>query len=515
MVDNVIALRCKYCGAPLDRKDAEGDSPYVTCPSCGTTQQRVDAEAYLQQLMGQVRSWINKAVPGGMSAAQSENVDSVARYNIFMNSVKPRVDMEFGEYKFALMSLLAHPMLVMPFTVDTSISAKHDPAQLFEFGERMSGIAPLAVDQESRDLVTGAKDMSDAYALLVNNSKLLAEDKPGRYVLMYNNFTTAAQDFKDVDGYGPAYVRFDGLADASQGCEKMLNGDIAGAVGLLESAKTKLAQAAKDCVSNMKVAIMGQAVNAELKQVEVLTELAEHVNALGGDPLKMLDSVRKIFTYTYPTAGDWGYMLNNKDRMGEIFDNMSKAVTSKNGGAGVAVAGGDGDILVPFWHIDLDYSFQTGSLWKKKAVEVHEDLLVCADFTVDEECLANPRSAVTDVFSVRADNGLFAGITGNEKSISNGSGIARVANSASEAGTGSREIVIPLSTRREAEKLAEDYVRGVAATEGKLRLSNPEVEGLVYVPCRRDGNRVSNPPSLGRLAPARLSRMNLDDLVVL
>ena len=70
-MENMIALRCKYCGAPLDAKEVAGDSPYVTCPSCGTTQQRVDAQAYLDQLMGQVRSWINKAVPGGMVMAQS------------------------------------------------------------------------------------------------------------------------------------------------------------------------------------------------------------------------------------------------------------------------------------------------------------------------------------------------------------------------------------------------------------------------------------------------------------
>ena len=46
-MDEMIELRCKYCGAPLDRKDIESDSPYVTCPSCGTTQQRVDAKAYM------------------------------------------------------------------------------------------------------------------------------------------------------------------------------------------------------------------------------------------------------------------------------------------------------------------------------------------------------------------------------------------------------------------------------------------------------------------------------------
>ncbi|MBQ2486338.1 MAG: hypothetical protein II518_04685, partial [Candidatus Methanomethylophilus sp.] len=95
-MDDMIALRCKYCGAPLDASAVKEDSPYITCSSCGTTQQKMDARAYLDQLMGQVRSWVSQAMPGGMSAAMTQNVDSVARHNIFMTNFKPKVDMEFA-----------------------------------------------------------------------------------------------------------------------------------------------------------------------------------------------------------------------------------------------------------------------------------------------------------------------------------------------------------------------------------------------------------------------------------
>ena len=100
-----------------------------------------------------------------MVMAQSESVDSVARHSIFMNSVKPRVDVEFGEYKFALTSLLANPMLVMPFTVDTKIKAQHTPAQAFEFSEKMTGVSPLAVDVESKELVS-ASNIQDKELIL-------------------------------------------------------------------------------------------------------------------------------------------------------------------------------------------------------------------------------------------------------------------------------------------------------------------------------------------------------------
>ena len=96
-MDDMVELRCKYCGAPLDRKDIESDSPYITCPSCGTTQQRLDARKYMEQMMGQIQSWIAKTIPGGFAMGSVDNVDPVARHSIYVNSVKPRVDVEINE----------------------------------------------------------------------------------------------------------------------------------------------------------------------------------------------------------------------------------------------------------------------------------------------------------------------------------------------------------------------------------------------------------------------------------
>lgn len=85
-MDEMIELRCKYCGAPLDRGSVESEAQYVTCPYCGTTQQRVDAKAYMDQMMAQIKSWIGKAIPGGFSLSQTDNVDPIARHNIFVNN---------------------------------------------------------------------------------------------------------------------------------------------------------------------------------------------------------------------------------------------------------------------------------------------------------------------------------------------------------------------------------------------------------------------------------------------
>lgn len=514
-MEEMIALRCKYCGAPLDKKDLESDSPYVTCSSCGTTQQRVDAQAYLEQLMGQVRSWLNQAVPGGALMTQSESVDSVARYNIFINNVKPKVDLEYGEYRFALNTLISHAMIVIPFTTDTTLKPGHTSSQAFEFGEKMKQIEPLAVDQDSKTMVGGAERASDAYALLINNCKLLQEDKPGRYLLMSNNFTAAAKDFSTMDGYKPAQQRFEALAKICLGCDKLLNGDLPSCTLYFEQGLTGLQQASSDLMGNLKVGIMMTAVDQEIKQTKVMNEIAGFVQRGGGaDPLKTLGAIRSIFTYQYPTGGNWGYLLGNRDRFNEVFANMSACLAARNGGT-IPIAAGEGAYLIPFWYVKLDYSFQTGSLWKKHGVQVSEDLLIPADFVVDQDCLSDPASAVTDVFSSRVQQSMFAGVTGSETSISNSQGIGQIAKSAAPNNVGGRKLIVPLSTKREAERLVEQYVQGVAAREAKLKLSNPEVVGLIYIPCDRTGDSYSVPAGFGSLVPQRVARTNLPKLVVI
>ncbi len=510
--DDMVALRCKYCGAPLSADDVKGDGDYVTCPSCGTTQQRLDAKAYLDQMMAQVRSWIGKAVPGGMAVAGAQNVDPVARYNIWTQSVKPKIDIEYGEYRFSLTSFLSNPMLVMPFTVTTNVTPKHSTERLFQFAEQINGVSPLAVDEESQEYIRTAKGLTDAYAMLANNSKLFREDKPGRYLLMVNNFNTAAEDFRASKGYEPAADRFEGLSLACQGCERMLDGDITSAMGSFTAALTKLNKAKKDCITNMKVAIMGQAVATEISEVEALNETANAVNALGGDPLKSLSQVRRLFTAEYPNVGRWGSVLKDKNRLTEVFANMKAALASATGGQGIDIAAGPGNVLVPFWQVSLDYSFQTGSLWKKRAVEVKEVLLVSADFVIDSGCLERPAEAVTDVFAGASKSGFLDRLSGKEGSISNSAGIIDVVKSAAPNSIGTRKVVVPLSTRREAELIAENYVANVQNPQ--LKLSNPEVVRLIYVPFTLNGESFEPPGNL-RLRPARVSRMKASELIIL
>ena len=509
-MDEMVELRCKYCGAPLDRADVESDSPYVTCPSCGTTQQRLDAKQYMDQMMAQIKSWIGKAIPGGFSMTQTENVDPIARHNIFVNNVKPMLDVELSEYRFALNSVVSSPLIVLPFSKGEPARSNHTSTHAFEFNAKLKSIEPLAVDPENRTSIVDGENLSSAYALIVNNSKLLTDTTPGRFALMANNFREAAESVSRCEGYGPLASRLEALAEVCSASDMVLNGDTLGCSAKAESAISKLEAAKQDILKSPRLAVMIRAVDLELSQCRTLKNVAEMVmNGTTKDPLKTLDLVNRLSSVDYPQSPAWDRLLGRQERDFELYRYVEAIVSAKNGGT-LPICPGSGDVLMPFWDVDLKYSFTTGSFFSKKAVEVKEDLMVPAVFTVSAEALGNPRSGLTDIFSAAPENSILDRMRGDEDSISGGAGIGRLADSASENSPGSRHVVVPLSTRTEATRLVECYLDQCARTHSKLKLSKPMVKGLIYVPCSKGPQGVSLPKEFGGLEPRILRTMDLD-----
>lgn len=512
-MDNSVTLRCKHCGAPFDRKDVESDSPYVTCQSCGTTQQRVDAKAYLDQMMGQIQSWISKSLPGGFSLSQSENVDSVARFNIFNNSVRPKIEMEYTEYRFAANTLLSNALMVLPFTTNGTIPLVHNSNQAFEFNARAKSVMPLAVDDGSRVIVGSAENLATAYALLINNVKLLQEDKPGRYILLGKNFKEASDAFSKVKDYGLASKRFDALALICTGCEKLVGGDVMGSTSFFDNGIAGLEAVKNNVMLDLNLGIMFRAVEMEISQAAILKEISRFVtNGVADDPLYILNIIKKVFGYRFPQTGKWAFFFSNNDRYNEIFGYLTDVIKAKGGGT-LPIAAGSGSVLVPFWDVDLKYSFQTGSLWNKKSVEVVEDILVPADFVIDAECLSNPSSAVTDIFAVRPTTKIMDGLAGRETSISGGEGITKMSQFAQNS-PGARKVVLPLSTKQEAEKVVAEYLLQRTSSDSQLKLSKPAVKGLIYIPCEMD-SVIKVPAGFGALVPKRVMRAKPSDLIVI
>jgi hypothetical protein len=512
-MDDIVLLRCKYCGAPLDAKDIEAETPYVTCRSCGTTQQRIDAKAYLDQVMGQVRSWVNSAMPGGFSMTQAENVDSVARHSIYVNNVKPRISAEISEYRFAANTLMTNSLFVMPFTTDVTTKPVHSSASAFEFDAKIKGLSPLAVDTEDRKDLSNAGGIVNSYALMINNVKLLQEDKPGRYVLMGNNFTQAAEILDKSKDNEIVAKRFLALAQACNGCEKLLNGDVLGSISYLEKGVKGLQEVKDKLFSVPSLAIMYQGVERELSLVSILANTVKSAASTGADAMKTLTALAKMSTIQYPNVSNWG-ILRNKSRNQELSDLLKQAIGSRSDTETIMITSGDGDYLFPFWNVDLRYSFVTGALWSKKSVEVQEDLLIPADFTIDSGCLTNPSSGVTDIFALSPEKSILSGLRGSETSISGGEGVKTLSETARAGNPGARKIIVPLSTKKDAEHLTENYLVQRMQSSSKLKLSKPYVKNLIYIPCRISGYTVIV-NGFGKLLPERMKRTNINQLIVI
>jgi len=511
-MDEMVALRCKYCGAPLDEDQIKSDSPYVTCQSCGTTQQRMDAEAYLNQLMGQVKSWISSAVPMGFNISGMENVDPVARHSIFTKDVKPKIEMEMTEFKFSNISLLGNCLLVLPFTTTNIYKPVHTANQAFEFNAKVKSVSALAVDPENQELIEDAASMSQSYAMMINNIELLTNDKEGRYILMANNFTESANALKKAKGKELVVERFESLAVVCNGINDLLNGKIMDAETKIKEGKGRLDAIKDKTFADPEFGIMTQGISQEISLSEVLLSAIEATKTSSSDdPLSVLSSFIQVMTVKLASHPKWGYLLNEKSRMNEVLKNMSEAMSARFGKSPVPVAAGAGKILVPFWDISLLYSFETGALWKKKSVEVSDTLMLVADFVTDDRCLNNPADAMTDIFSDRPKAGMFAGMKGEETSISNGSGLKRVSDSVSDQTAVGREIMMPLSTMKEAEKLCGEYLAKVASTNRKFKLSKPEVKRLIYIPCTISGGKLES-EVLSNMTPDRLGRIDTSKL---
>lgn len=504
----MVALRCKYCGAPFERGSVDSSGPYVTCSSCGTTQQRMDAKAYLEEMMVQVKSWISSAIPSGFNMAGAEGVDPIARNSIFVRDIRPRVSMELMDYKFNNTSLLSNSLIAMPFSRSASYAPAHTPAKAFEFNARIKSVEPLAVDESGKSLLMEADAVSKSYALMMNNMNLLAEDKEGRYVLMANNFREAAAVLRSRRGSETVAQRFTALADICDGCQHLLEGKPGEASSRLRNGKRALEEVRAKASADAQLGIMTGAVDQEISVTGILLSVSGMMGTSPGtDGLKTLDVIRRVVDAPLAKNQNWSYLLNNRDRYGEIFGYLSKALEARAGNGTLPISAGSGEYLMPFWEVDLRYSFTTGTLWSKKSVEVKEDLLICADFVTDPSCLNNPASAVTDIFRIRPESSILAGIKGNETSISQGQGIGRIQDSVAEGGPGTRGIIIPLSTKREAEKLMAEYLRQRTASDTKLRLSQPVVQRVIFIPCSLNGG-LRLPPDFGSLVPERAGRIN-------
>jgi hypothetical protein len=463
-------------------------------------------------MMGQVKSWISKAIPVGVNISQADNIDAVARHNIFSNSVRPAIETEMTEYRFGFLSLLSHQLIMMPHRTNTSFRSQHQSSTAFEFNAKARSVSPLAVDADGVELMQTADKMSMAYAMMINNMKLLSEDKPGRYDLMAANFTEANDSLKGSKKHEAVCKRFEALAEISKGVAFLESGNAIESRPRLQNGFNLLEEAKQKTMMSIEFGSTFLAVDQESSVTKVILDIAETcLSDPSVDPLQVLEILKKVMdaaSVQYKSSSpEWAGIFKNVTRYVEIFGNISKILASRAGKGGIATTPGQGSFLLPFWAFDLRYSFTTGALFAKKSVEVHEFLLVPASFATDPNAYNDPRSSITDIF-VSRPGGFFDSIKGSEKSMSESGEIGTLIKSAAENSAGTRKVIVPVSTKNEAESFVLRYLKQCVADDSKLKLIRPTVDKLIYVPCEISDAGASL-PSLGKMSPRSVGRMDM------
>jgi hypothetical protein len=327
---------------------------------------------------------------------------------------------------------------------------------------------------------------------------------------MTTNFNEAADALKGLKRYDVVRQRLEALGEVAKGIAFLESGNAVESRVKIQSGLELLEKAKQNTMTNMDFGSTYLAVEKEAAVTGVILNIVE--TALydpSTSPLETLEILKRVMTAPtteYKSAGtDWRGMFGSTKRFIEIFGNMSSISASRAGKDTISVAGGAGSMLMPFWSVDLRYTFVTGALFGKKSVEVREYLLVPASFVTSPESLDNPRGSITDIFASRS-GGFLSGIKGSEKSISESGEIGTVIRSAADGSASGRKAIVPVSTKKEAESFVLAYLRQQTTDSSKLKLIKPTVDKLIYIPCEITDAGVSL-PSLGKMAPKSVGRI--------
>jgi hypothetical protein len=429
----------------------------------------------------------------------------VARHNIFMTNVRPSIESEFRDYRFGFINIASNQLIAMPFRCITNISLKHSSRTLFNFDAKIKSVEPLVVGDDSKAITKTSAGLSLAYAFMINNAGLLKQDLAGRYPLLSRNFSQAAEALDGLGDYQLIKERFEALAILSDGIDNVINNKcqeaapkLKGGIKLLSDVKTK-------AQGNLDFGAMVNPITKEEVVGRTVLSIAEAVNRSpeldSGNILTAVQNiVNELDNQEKSCGGQWDVFLKRPERYTDVFTELGKIIDSKAGAGKIKMAKGSDGVLIPFWILEINYSFVTGSI-KKKSVEVKETVLLSALFTTGAETMNNSRNAITDIFSSRPETKFLDGFKGNETSISMGGDVKSLVDSAADGSAVNLKVAVPLSTRQEAELQCNNYLNACKQTHPKLKMGASVAKGLVFIPCKISGTSIQLSANLGSMAP--------------
>ncbi len=509
-----LPLRCGSCGAPYSRVTG---GEIQTCTFCGTSQRTVDARQFLDHFMAQVAAFVRQAVPTGLDASRSQTIDPVARLSAFNSSIRPRLVTESDQYRFACFHLLSSPLAALPFSAGAAVPDSADPAAISVFAAKIQSVSGLAVDEASRELIQRAGGLASCYQSILVASRLANGRQPERFHLIAQSFATAADAIASTGRWPPLAVRLSALSTESRAADALLAGGrmeectrwLGRATEELERSRTMLATAPE-------LGYMSAAIAQELavtRTVGAMLEIAQNSPHVAPPPMVYAERLMGVLNWlSENTPGDWGASFRALRTREEVFRSASQLRAAQAGRGSIKVLTGGSGVYVPFWAVELPYTFETGVLWTKRGKEVPEILLVAATFPTDLASVTGMGSGrvLTDVFSAsgggRSINAYYDRVAGKQAKITDSQGVTSVLRAAAMSPIPGLPAVPPFTTHAEALRLVQRYVDGVRFSNpkiaGQLKASSPRVLDLVYLPASL--NAPPAVPWLGPLSPVSL-----------
>ena len=490
-----LSLRCQSCGAPY-AGNARGE--ILTCTYCGTSQRTVDARQFLDHFMAQVNAFVRQAVPPGLDVSRSTTIDPVARLAAFNSSVRPRLSTESDQYRISCFNLLSSPLAVLPFSPTGQQSVGVDPATVSIFAAKVQSVSGLAVDDASRELLRRAGGLASCYQSLLVANRLSNGTQPERFHLISQNYSTAGEAIASTGRWSPLVVRLTGLAEEARAVDTLLSGrELAEVHRLLGEAGRELGEARSLLAATPELGYMVAAVDQELaivRTVGSMLNIVENSPSVAPHPLHYIQRLAGVLDWLAQVGpSEWAPTFRSAKLREETFRRAAEVRGAQAGRGSVKVILAGTGTLVPFWVVELPYTFETGVLWAKHGKEVPEILLVAATFPSDVSSLRGPGTArvLTDIFRAAAMGHSLVKysdkVRGKEQKISESGGLIPILQNAALSPIEGLQAIPPLTTEAEAMRLVQLYVQGVRLENPKvaaqLRASSPRILDLVYVPC--------------------------------
>jgi hypothetical protein len=508
------SLRCAACGAPYEGPPA---GEILTCTYCGTSSRSVDARQFLDHFMAQVTSFIRQAVPPGLDLSRSQSVDPVARLAAFNSGIRPRLATESDQYRLSCFRLLSAPLAVLPFASSLGPPSSSDPTRASVFAAQVQSVAGLAVDDSSRELVRRAGGLASCYQSLLVATRLSNGSQPERFHLISQDCRAASEAIESTGRWPALVMRLRGLEQHCLAVDGLLTGrEVGESRRLLASARDHLNQTRVSLATTPDLGYMTTAVDQELSAVRIVSsmlDLSENSPSVLPHPLAYLERLSGVLDWlSRYTPADWVSSFRSIRLREEVFRRAAELRAAQGGRGGVKVVIGGGGCFVPFWVIELPYTFETGVLWSKRGKEVAETVLVAATFPTDLPSLAAAGTSrvLTNVFGATTESrplgDYYDRMRGKQQKISESGGLGQILQSRAVFSLPGQQAVPPFSTETEALRLVQLYVDSIRTANpraaAQLRASSPRVIDLVYGPCTLQVSPLV--PWLGALSPASL-----------